>query len=174
MMRAGLFVLIGLVLVAFVAGNWGAFTTSTVLTLGLIDVTAPLGLVMLVALVLVTVAFLAVMALWQGRILAESRRHAREIAQHRSVAENAEASRLTALQAQISDERMRLEARIEAAETTLRGELHEGINSLAAMVGEMDDRLAAEAPLDEAPLDEAPLDEAPVEAAQLPPRGSRH
>lgn len=166
MMRAGLFILLGLVLAAFVAGNWGAFTTSTVLTLGVVDFTAPLGLLMLVALAIVALSFLATMALWQGRILAESRRNAREIAQHRALAENAEASRLTALRGQIAEDLQRLEARIDAAEAGVRSDVREGINSLAAMVGEMDERLAAEGPLEDAPVDGTTRD--------LPPRGSRH
>jgi hypothetical protein len=160
MMRTGLLVLLCLAFVAFVAGNWGAFTTSTVLTLGVVDFTAPLGLLMLIALTLVAVGFLSVMALWQGRVLSDSRRHARELAEHRSIAENAEASRLTALRAQIAADLTRLEARIDAAEGGLRNDLHEGINSLAAMVGEMDDRLAASAPIDV--------------AREPPPPGSRH
>jgi len=167
MMRSSLFVLLVLVVAAFVAGNWGAFTASTVLTLGVVDFTAPLGLLMLVALVVTALAFLTGMALWQARILGDSRRHAREIAQHRTLADNAEASRLTALRGQIAEDLRRLEARIDSAEAGLRSDLHEGINSLAAMVGEMDERLA----------DEGSPDDAPVEGAtvrELPPRGSRH
>jgi len=160
MMRAGLLIVVGLLLAAFVAGNWGAFTTSTVLTLGAFDFTAPLGLLLLVALGIVTLSFLAMMALWQGRILAESRRHAREIAEQRARAENVEASRLMALRGTLAEDLKRIEARVEAAEASLRSDLHDGLNSLAAMVGEMDERLAADAPA------ESPMD--------VPPRGSRH
>jgi hypothetical protein len=148
MFRTALLVLVGLALAAFVAGNWAAFSASTVLTLGVIDVVAPLGLVMLFTLVAVTLVFLIVMAFWQARILGDSRRQTRELAAQRSLADSAEASRLTALRAAMADDIKRLETRLDASDAALRGELRDGFNSVAAMVGEMDDRLAADAPSD--------------------------
>jgi hypothetical protein len=134
MLKLILVVVLALAGAAFVAANWAAFTVPTLLTLGVVDFAAPLGLLMLFVLIAVTLALLTMMALWQGRILAESRRHSRELAAQRALAEQEEASRLTAV-------RTALERRLDALETALRGEIGDGVNSLAAMVAELDDRV---------------------------------
>jgi hypothetical protein len=141
MFRAATIAFLLLVIVAFTAANWAVFNAPTLLTLGFMDFTAPLGVLMLFALAMVTLVFLASMALWQARILADTRRHTRELAQHRALADEAEASRFTALRALLQQETQRLELRLDAAEAAVRGEIHDGVNSIAALVGEMDDHL---------------------------------
>jgi hypothetical protein len=77
MFKTAMLVLVTLALVAFAAANWAAFSTPTVLTLGVAQFTAPLGVLMLAVLGVVVLLFLASLAVWQARILGDSRRHAR-------------------------------------------------------------------------------------------------
>src|SRR5438128_12614680 len=82
---------------AFAALNWGTFTAPTSLSLGLTEVQAPLGLVMLGLLAFLTALFLVFALYLQTSVLFETRRHAREIHANRELADQAEASRFTAL-----------------------------------------------------------------------------
>jgi uncharacterized integral membrane protein len=127
-----------LLFIALVAGfaalNWTAFTTPVPLSLGVTTVEAPLGLAMLALVVVVALAFLGYVALFQGRLLLETRRHAKELQAQRLLADQAEASRFTELRALLQAEVVRLEG-------ALRGEIRDSANSLAAMIGELDDRV---------------------------------
>ena len=67
---------------------------------------------------------------WQGTLLAEFRRQAKELQAQRLLAESAEASRFTELGALIREENAKLLT-----------ELQETEHSIAATIGEMDDRL---------------------------------
>ena len=133
-------VAIGL-LAAFAALNWQAFTTPTKLDLMFASVDAPLGLVMLGLLGLVTLVFAVNMAVWQGTILMESRRNAKELAQQRALADQAEASRFSELRAALRDEVQQLDHRMGEVQEAVRADLRESTNSLASMIGELDDRL---------------------------------
>ncbi|HEY0855622.1 MAG TPA: LapA family protein [Albitalea sp.] len=128
-------------LAAFAALNWQAFTTPTRLDLMFAAVDAPLGLVMLVLLGLVTLVFAVNMAVWQGTILMESRRNAKELAQQRALADQAEASRFSELRAALRDEVQLLDQRMSDVQEAVRADLRESTNSLASMIGELDDRL---------------------------------
>jgi len=141
MIRTALIALAVLALVAFAAGNWPAFTAPAALTLGFANFTAPLGVLMLAALGLVVLLFLAVVAVGHAHRLGDARRHARELAAARALADEAEASRLTALRTTLDQEVARLEQRIEVLHAETRVQVREGVDSLAAMIGEMDDRL---------------------------------
>ncbi len=141
MKRSVLIVVLLLALGAFAAANWAAFNAPTVLTLGVVDFTAPLGLLLLLTFAVIGVVALASFALWQGSTLAMFRRNARELETQRQLAEEAEASRFTALTTTVEQERTRVEARVEASEAALRAEINDGINSLAAMLAELDNRL---------------------------------
>ena len=141
MFRTTVIALTILAIVAFAAANWPAFTAPTVLTLGIMQFTAPLGLLMLAALGVVVLVFLAALMLWQARILGDSRRQARELAALRAVAEETEASRLVALRGTLDQHVARLEQRIDGLQADTRLQIQEGVDSLAAMIGEMDDRL---------------------------------
>lgn len=134
-----------LLFVALVAGfaalNWGAFAAPTTLNLGVAAVEAPLGLLMLGLVVLVALAFLGYVALFQGRLLLESRRHAKELQAQRQLADQAEASRFTELRTLLQAEVLRLEG-------ALRGEVRDSANSLAAMIAELDERISGGASAD--------------------------
>jgi hypothetical protein len=109
--------------VAFAALNWSAFLAPTTLSLGVAQVQAPLGLIMLALTVILTALFLTYLVYVQTTVLLESRRHAKELQAQRVLADQAEASRFTEL-------RTYLESRLTELE-----------NSLSAQVGEMRDRL---------------------------------
>jgi uncharacterized integral membrane protein len=106
----------------FAALNWSAFMAPTTLSLGIAQVQAPLGLIMLALMAILTALFLTYLVYVQTTVLLESRRHAKELQAQRVLADQAEASRFTEL-------RTYLETRLTELE-----------NSLSAQVGEMRDR----------------------------------
>ena len=103
---------------------------------------APVGLVMLGLLALLVLGFVAYMALWQGKILMETRRHTKELQDQRELADKAEASRFTELRAAMQTEFATLAERLGQAQDALRQEMRDNGNSLAATIGEIEDRLS--------------------------------
>jgi hypothetical protein len=81
------------------------------------------------------------MVVWQGSILRETRRHARELQEQRTLADQAEASRFCELRAALREEMAQVERRLGELQEGLRADLRDNVNSLASMIGEMDDRL---------------------------------
>jgi len=142
-MRARTFIalLVIALITAFVILNWVAFTTPTTLSLGFRDFEAPVGLVMLGLLALVVLGFAAYMALWQGTILVETRRHSKELHAQRELADQAEASRFTELRSAMQAEFVTVVDRLGQAQEALRQEMRDSSNSLAASIGEIEDRL---------------------------------
>ena len=137
-----LILLVVLTLVAlFLAVNWSAVTANAKFTLVLTSFEAPIGLVMLALIVLLVATFGAYLIITQGAILLEARRHAKELQSQRSLAERAEGSRVAEVQDLLRTELARLDARLTEHEQTLRTELRNSVNSLAATIGELDDRL---------------------------------
>jgi uncharacterized integral membrane protein len=140
-MRTLLLALVLLSVAIFVAVNWSAFTAPTRLSLLVTAVEAPVGLVMLGVVVLVVLAFGAYLLVWQSAILLESRRQTKELQVQRTLADQAEASRFTELRVIVHDELERLADRMTQALDALRGEIRDHANSLAATIGELDDRM---------------------------------
>ncbi len=153
---SSLFLVIALALVgAFAALNWPVFTQATSLSLGFANVTAPLGLIMLGLLVAVSVLFLAYLVTLQTSVLLETRRHARELQAHRALADQAEASRFTELRKFIeyelqlrnsSEAQMHntLLTRMDRLDESVRGSMQDANNTVAAYLGQMEDRLGRE------------------------------
>lgn len=144
-------VLLG-VLGLFAAVNWGAFTTQTTLSLVFTTVEAPLGLILLGVIGALTALFLIYLVYWQSSALLETRRHAREVQSFREIAENAEASRFSQLRAFLETELHELAARSAESKTAvlarldeidreLRATMEQSVNTLAAYIGEVDDRM---------------------------------
>ena len=73
--------------------NWNVFMTRATLSVGFTTVEAPLGLLLLGIIALLTVMFLVYIVYLQSSMLVESRRFTRELQAQRELAENAEASR---------------------------------------------------------------------------------
>ena len=130
---------IGLI-AAFAVLNWSAFSTPTWLSLGFVTFQAPLGLLMLALMAVLTMVFVVYMAVWQGTVLMETRKHAKDLQAQRTIAEQSEASRFTELRAVLQLELEKMAERITKSQEALRSEITESANSLAAMIGEIDDR----------------------------------
>jgi len=131
-----LLLIVFFVLVAlFAAVNWSAFAAPTELSLVLGTVTAPVGVIMLCLMALLTIAFLTYAMFLQTSVLFESRRHAKEIQAQRELADKAEASRFTELRGYLA-------TRIDALEQDLKKHIDEHGNSLAAHIGEVEDRFS--------------------------------
>ena len=152
-----LFLLIVLVAIAaFAALNWNAFIAPSEVSLGVTSVRLPLGMVMLGLLLLLTVLFLAYMVYLQSSSLLETRRHSRELQAHRELADQAEASRFTELRAYLEAElakqaglhaesRAAVLARVGQLEHDLRDAMEQSGNTLAAYIGELEERLGRSA-----------------------------
>lgn len=141
-----------LLLVMFAIANWTLLAAPASLNFLLFDVQGPLGIVLLGA-TLVLIALCAVYVLWlRTATLVELRQQRKELETQRTLADNAEASRFTELRAHVDAEaerqRVLMEnvraatlARADALESTLLDALRETSNSLAAYVGEVDEKL---------------------------------
>lgn len=147
-MRTVLWIVLALTAL-FAAMNWPAFNTPQPLWLGFTTVTAPLGVLLLGALVTVAVLLLVE----QSAALAESRRFHREIDTQRKLAERAESSRYSELRAYFSEEMARAEQRaldtraalvnrVDALERDLRTALEQSGSSVVAYLADHEERLA--------------------------------
>lgn len=145
-------VVIFIVLGIFTVLNWNAFMTPMALSLVFATVEAPLGLIMLGVTAAVGAAFLAYLVYLQTTVILDTRRSARELKVQRDLADQAEASRFTELRGYIETRLGKLEsdstaaqARAEARLDQLGAEMHGAIeraaNTLAAYIGELEDRL---------------------------------
>lgn len=150
--RTLLLLLVLLAIVLFVALNWPVIIAPTTLSLLVTTVQAPLGLVMLGMLVLLTGVFMLFAGFQQTAILLEARQQARELQAQRKLADQAEASRITELQnllnatlqkldQQAQESRQATHARIDALEQNLRAALSQETTTLSAYIGELEDRL---------------------------------
>lgn len=136
----------------FAAINWNAFMAPTKLSVVFANVEAPLGLILLVVVGLLTLLFLLYVVYLQSSVLVENRRNARELQAQRELADQAEASRFNQLRSFLEKELGRLGekteeskvgvfAKLEALERDLRLVVEQSGNTLAAYIGEIEDRL---------------------------------
>jgi hypothetical protein len=141
----------------FAALNWPAINTLSEVSLGVTTVQAPLGLVMLTFLVLLTALFLGFVLYMQGSALLETRRYSKELLANRTLADQAEASRFTDLrvflnkalaeQAALQAEtQTQLLARLARLEAEVQASVEQSGNTLAAYIGELEDRLEQRLP----------------------------
>jgi len=147
------FMIVVLALVGiFAAVNWGAFLAPTQLTLVFTDFQAPLGLVMLGVVIVLTAVFLMYVMALQTSVLFETRRLTKQLDTQRDLADQAEKSRFIELRGYLQSELQQLQQRQNAHLSALtnklesvqqdiqqRGQLTE--NVVAAQIGELDDRL---------------------------------
>jgi uncharacterized integral membrane protein len=139
--RTVLVILVLLLVAGFVAANWPAFTAPTPLSLLVAHIEAPLGLVMLGLQGLVVGVFAVYLAMWQGAVLLQTRRHTKELQAQRALADQAEASRFTELRAVLHEEFARVAAQIGRTHEELRHEMRDHANSLAATISELEGRV---------------------------------
>lgn len=137
MVRALVFFLVLVLVGLFALINWSAFSALTTLSLGFTAVEAPLGLIMLGFIVFLCVLFTVWVISLQAGSLMESRRQTKELQAQRNLADKAEASRFTEL-------RTELMARLDRLQTDSRTMLEQNANSVAAQIGELEDRLERE------------------------------
>jgi hypothetical protein len=146
---------IGLIFL-FAAVNWQAFNTPSELSLVLTTVTAPLGLIMLGLSAVVALLGLLALASLKSRALIESHQLGKENQALRKLADQAEASRLLALEQMLAAKlgtlselnnatRTTLLARLDEFDASLRSSFEQHANSLAACIGELEDRIDSNA-----------------------------
>ena len=133
--RSLLLVLFLVLVVAFVALNLEQILQPTSLNLGLATIQAPLGLAMLSLLALALLVFAVALVYLQTTHLMDMRRAMKDVAEHRGLADQAEASRFTALQQAMHTEFQELKLVVEQTG-----------NGLAASLGELEDRLDRQQP----------------------------
>lgn len=141
----------------FMILNWTTIMAPTTLNLAVAEVNAPLGLVMLGILAVLTAVFLTFIVYLQTSVLFEARRHAKELQTNRELADKAEASRFTELrqfmeseiqkQAAIqADSKSAFFAKLDTLGTDMRAAIDQSGNSLSAYIGELEDRLESKLP----------------------------
>lgn len=156
--RTILLVLAILIVAAFVALNMEEFTRISTLSLGFATVQVSLGLVMLVALAVATVIFLASALYMQSTNLLEMRKHTKELNSQRELADKAEASRFTELQNFLATQAAAQQQRQSDADTALAESfarqqqalmvrIEQSDNTLAAYMGQLQDKLERAAPI---------------------------
>ena len=151
-LRAIVLVVVFALLTAFTFANWSAITAPTEVSILVARIQAPLGLILLACLVLVVILCLAVMVFQQIGLIRETRRVAKELSAQRALADQAEASRFTDLRRYLDARLDRLDqgggspdetlvARIDRLEAALRQHIDHAGNTLAAYIGEVDERV---------------------------------
>jgi uncharacterized integral membrane protein len=140
-LRSILVIVVVALLALFAAVNWQTFVTPTDLNLVVTRVEAPLGLVMLGFTALLVAVLLAYALKVQVNALSDSRKQSEELRRQRELADQAEASRFTDLRRYLEQEMAALRQAQEGGARQLRDELADTANSLAASIGELDDRI---------------------------------
>ena len=138
--------LITVALIALLAAfNWNTLAAPSVVSLGVTEVQAPLGVLMLALTCLLGVFFVAYVLWLQGSVLMEARRHAKEMQAQRDLADKAEASRFTELRQVLESQHVTgqsaLMARLAELESHLVARAQESDNSNAAYLGQIEDRM---------------------------------
>ena len=139
--RTGFLILLVCLIGAFTGLNWHLLAMPAHFNFLLDSADIPMGLVLAGLVLSLGFAFWAYLAIWQRRVINDYRRQSRDLQAQRSLADDAEASRFTALGALMKDELMKLEQHFALALDALRAEVHATENSIAATLAEMDDRM---------------------------------
>ena len=125
--------------------NWGELTAPSLMSLGVVSIEAPLGLIMLGLTALLGVFFIAYVLSLQGSVLLDTRRHSKEMTAQRELADKAEASRFTELRAFLETQHQQVQsqliARLDTLEAHLAARAQESDNSTAAYVGQLEQQL---------------------------------
>ena len=125
--------------------NWGELTAPSLMSLGVVSIEAPLGLIMLGLTALLGVFFIAYVLSLQSSVLLDTRRHSKEMTAQRELADKAEASRFTELRAFLETQHQQVQsqliARLDTLEARLAARAQESDNSTAAYVGQLEQQL---------------------------------
>ena len=133
-------------LIAILAAfNWNALVTPSAVSIGVTEIQAPLGVLMLALTILLSVFFIAYVLWLQSSVLMEARRHSKEMQAQRDLADKAEASRFTELRSVLEALHARdkedLIARLDVLEAHLVSRAQESDNSTAAYVGQLEQQV---------------------------------
>jgi uncharacterized integral membrane protein len=150
--RTLLLLLVLLAIVLFAALNWTVFTAPATLSLLVATIEAPLGVIMLGLLVLLTMLFIIFAGYMQTATLLEGRQQAKALEAQRKLADQAEASRITEMQnllngslqrleQQVAESRQATSARLDRLEQDLRAAVTQEGTTLSASIGQLEDRL---------------------------------
>jgi uncharacterized integral membrane protein len=139
--RTVVLLLVVLLIAALAALNWGLIVTPTEMSVGFTQVSAPLGLIMLGLTALLGLMFVAYVVYLQSSVLLETRRHTREMQAQRDLADKAEASRFTELRGFLETQENANMARNGERHAALLGRIEQLDNTLAAHIGQLEDRL---------------------------------
>jgi hypothetical protein len=145
-------ILVFVLLAAFATLNWVAVSAPSTLSLGFVDVIAPLGMVMLVFTAIISGLLILYIVLLQAGVILEARRLTKEVKAQRELADSAEASRFTELRtlllselgkidAQVGATNREFGARIEKTQQGMQDKLTEATGTLTAYLGEIEDKL---------------------------------
>jgi len=151
-LRTLLIVLVLGIVVIFALLNWSVFIAPTTLSIGFTTFDAPLGLILLGAIAMLTLLFLIYLVYLQATALMESRQYSRELKSQRELADRAEESRFTQLRSSLESELRQLTSQIVDSNSAtvsrlggldheLRAAIEQSTNSLAAYLGEIEDRI---------------------------------
>lgn len=151
-LRTLLIVLVLGIVVIFALLNWSVFIAPTTLSIGFTTFDAPLGLILLGAIAMLTLLFLIYLVYLQATALMESRQYSRELKSQRELADRAEESRFTQLRSSLESELRQLTSqivdsnsatvsRLDGLDHELRAAIEQSTNSLAAYLGEIEDRI---------------------------------
>ena len=125
--------------------NWNTLATPSTVSLGVTEIQAPLGVLMLALTCLLSVFFVAYVLWLHGSVLLEARRHAKEMQTQRDLADKAEASRFTelrgVLEALHAKDKQDVIARLDILEAHLVQRAQESDNSTAAYVGQLEQQV---------------------------------
>lgn len=150
--RTLILLVILILVIAFAVVNWKVIAAPTTLSLVVTEIQAPLGVILLGISALLTILFLLYLAYLQTSVLLDARRHTRQLQEQRELADKAEASRFTELRTfvetqmrHLSEQGAALEsslgARLDQLQRELGGNIAQTENSLAAYIGELEDRV---------------------------------
>ena len=144
-LRTIILLLIAIVIAALAVLNWNTLVTPTTVSLGVTDIEAPLGAIMLGLTILLCVFFLAYVLSMHGSVLMETRRHSKEMTSQRELADKAEMSRFTELRGFLETQQRQSQdlfnARMDAMEARIAVRSQEAENSTAAFMGQLEDQL---------------------------------
>jgi len=143
--------LLGLAVTAFLLVlaviNRAILITPILVSFGVTRLSVPLGLMLLALAGVLTAVFVVYLLKIQLGAAAASRRHAAELRTQRELADAAELSRYTELRRYVEQQFESLCGEQRSAEQRLREELTAMTNSLAACIGEIDERLDRQWPI---------------------------
>jgi hypothetical protein len=127
--------------------NRAILITPIVVSFGVTRLSVPLGLMLLGLAGVLTAVFIVYLLKIQLSALAASRKHAGELRTQRELADAAEVSRYTELRRYLEQQFESLCGEQRTAVQRLREELTAMTNSLAACIGEIDERLDRQWPI---------------------------